>query len=70
MQDAVDFASELSELQQLAIADAQTSGGLLLAVPAESAPKLARTLGDHGVEVSAEIGAITAEHPGRIVIEQ
>ncbi len=69
VQDTVTFAAELTELEQLVIADAQTSGGLLLSVPAARATTLARALRDHGVEVVAEIGAITAENQGRIVVE-
>ena len=48
------------------LADAQTSGGLLLAVPADSGPGLLDALQRRGVEDAAVIGMVTAESHGAI----
>lgn len=55
---------DLDEYEQLLLADAQTSGGLLIAVPAERAGALHDALTARGV-LAAEIGAVTDE-PGRV----
>lgn len=50
----------------LILADPQTSGGLLLSVPAAEGPILVTRLHDAGVESAAIIGSVTEAHPGRI----
>ncbi len=55
---------DLDEAEQLVLADAQTSGGLLIAVAADRAAVLRAELAARGVLV-AEIGIITDE-PGRV----
>jgi len=42
----------------------ETSGGLLIAVPPEEAPGLLERLHAAGMEKAAEVGEVTAEHPG------
>ena len=64
------FDAALDEAQRLIMADAQTSGGLLLAVPAHQAATLVCALEDQGVPVVAEIGEITGDQSGRIIVEQ
>jgi len=55
------------EADQLLLADAQTSGGLLIAVPVERADELVRALEENGVETRAVIGEVLAGGPaGRI----
>lgn len=49
------------------LADAQTSGGLLLAVDPERVDALTRALASHGV-LGARIGAVTDGMPGRIEV--
>lgn len=44
--------------------DAQTSGGLLIAVPESKVDSLTSMLKQRGVETSAIIGEVVAEHPG------
>jgi selenide,water dikinase len=63
----VDFGA-LSESEQLLLADAQTSGGLLLAVAPERADALVTACRARGADTSAVIGALTADGPGRIKI--
>jgi selenide,water dikinase len=58
----------LPKAQQLALADAQTSGGLLIAVPENRAAALFDALELHGVS-GVEIGAVEEGHPGHIGIE-
>ena len=49
--------------------DAQTSGGLLIAVAAAEAEALLNALGQNGVEAAALVGEVTRENPGRILVE-
>jgi selenide,water dikinase len=58
---------ELSEAEQLALADAQTSGGLVVAISEERADGLLREFETRGVE-AAEIGRTAEGPPGRITI--
>ncbi len=64
------FADHLSEERQLLLADAQTSGGLLIAVAEENLEALLAGLAERNVPVQAVIGRIEpADQPGRIVVE-
>lgn len=63
----VTFAPEVSELSQLLLADAQTSGGLLLAVSPAAAEPLLEGLRAAQVE-AAQIGSLAAGD-GRIVVQ-
>jgi selenide, water dikinase len=66
LQPYVDWA-ELSRPEQLVLADAQTSGGLLMAVSEERAESLRKALADRGVR-GAEIGRTVAGPAGRISV--
>ncbi len=63
----VDFGL-LSEAEQLLLADAQTSGGLLLAVAADRADALVAACRTHGTLAAAVIGELTTGPPGHILI--
>jgi selenide,water dikinase len=63
----VDFG-DLDPAERLLLADAQTSGGLLIAVPAEQASRLAAELAARGVPAAA-IGRVTDE-PGRVRVRR
>jgi selenium donor protein len=65
-----DFDPSLTETQRLALADAQTSGGLLIACPQERADALETRLRAAGTLACARIGAFSAESPGRIRVTQ
>jgi len=54
----VDWEEEVDGVDRLVLADAQTSGGLLIAVPAERAEALKKGLEIRGVETRAQIGEI------------
>ncbi len=54
----VDWAEGVEQIDRLTLADAQTSGGLLIAVPGDRAERLKKGLGEHGVETHDAIGEI------------
>jgi selenide,water dikinase len=58
----------LDEAQQLLLADAQTSGGLLLAVAADAADALVDDLTVRGTPAAAVVGHLTDGPSGRIVV--
>jgi cysteine desulfurase NifS/selenium donor protein len=66
---SVDFAAGVPEIARLLLADAQTSGGLLLAVPAEDAQRLLAALQRNCRGPVAVIGAITGTGEGRIRVQ-
>jgi selenide,water dikinase len=65
--DVVDWGA-LPEDEQLLLADAQTSGGLLVAVAAERAGALVDALGQRNTLAAAEIGRALAGSAGHIAI--
>jgi len=68
--DWVTYAEDLTKEDQLLLCDAQTSGGLLAAVPPDSADRIVSELQRAGALHSAVVGEITARHPGKIVVER
>jgi selenide, water dikinase len=71
MEDLADdlaWAPGLSDLQRLLLCDAQTSGGLLIAVPAARADALLAELAAEGTPIAAVIGRITEGPTGRITV--
>lgn len=66
----ITWIGSFDEVEQLVLADAQTSGGLLIAVPAERAGALIATLQRHGTLAAAEIGSLEAGEPGHIIVEK
>lgn len=65
----VDFAPSIPRATRVLLADAQTSGGLLISLPPERAEDLLRNLKKRGVDSAARIGAVTRQGNGRIVVE-
>jgi len=63
----VTFAG-LDEGDQILLCDAQTSGGLLLAVPPDRLGALTSALRRRGVDPVAHVGEITSEGEGRIEV--
>jgi len=59
------FDDGVDEIDRIVLCDAQTSGGLLLAVPRDRAEALVADLAAAQVEAAA-IGEIVADHPGTI----
>jgi selenide,water dikinase len=64
--DWVEFASDVPQEEQLLLCDAQTSGGLLAAVPERLAPDVTRALASAGTLASAVVGRITGTGSGKI----
>jgi selenide,water dikinase len=64
--DRVDWAPELSSADRYLCVDAQTSGGLLLAVPAENEAALLAALKEERTPVAAVIGRVLAGKPGQV----
>ncbi len=62
----VDWADDLGPVDRIICADAQTSGGLLLAVPRENERAMLDALREEGTPVQAVIGRVVAGEPGRI----
>jgi selenide,water dikinase len=56
------------EVEQLLLADAQTSGGLLLAVAPDMVDVLVAELDARGAPAAVAIGQLTDDAPGRIVV--
>jgi selenide,water dikinase len=54
----ISFAASIDEATRLVLADAQTSGGLLLCLPAASADDAIAALHDQGVARAARIGEL------------
>ncbi|MGH2555923.1 MAG: selenide, water dikinase SelD, partial [Actinomycetota bacterium] len=57
----------LSEAEQLILADAQTSGGLLIAIAEDRASSLRAALQERGIAPN-EVGVVQAGEPGRLEI--
>ncbi len=62
------FEPALDDVQRLILADAQTSGGLLLAVPASRGRQLLAALESHHAPVAVQIGVVSEGDPGRITV--
>ncbi len=70
MDGKVEWGPGISEDEKLILADAQTSGGLLIAVPEADLGKLLEGLASHGVETRAVIGRIMEGDAGKIFVER
>jgi len=64
--ECTDFGPDVLEDEQLLLADAQTSGGLLMAVAEERAPALVAALTKRGVQARAIIGRVESGVPGEM----
>jgi selenide,water dikinase len=69
LQGAIVWNSEIRQEAQLVLCDAQTSGGLLIAVPKEKNETLLRHLRERQTPASAVIGEIVEDPEGRILVE-
>ena len=67
--DHVTFAPTLSRVDRLILADAQTSGGLLISLATGRVDVLLDELRERGVKGAAVIGRVAAKGDGRIEIE-
>jgi len=66
--DAVSFAAAVDRTTRLLLADAQTSGGLLIAVAAERADTLVAALRREATPAADVIGRVVTGKPGTIAV--
>lgn len=69
VQDHVTFAPGVSHAARLMLADAQTSGGLLISLPSSRANDLLALLRERGIENVACIGKVSGKGSGSIQVE-
>jgi selenide,water dikinase len=67
VEEFMDWSERITPDQRLVLADAQTSGGLLIAVESAAADGLVEDLRAHGVVAATPIGVFT-DHTGRIEV--
>jgi selenide,water dikinase len=65
---AVTYSAGVDEITKLMLADAQTSGGLLIALPEAKAPALLAALKKEGTPVAVVIGRVVAGQAGTIAV--
>jgi selenide,water dikinase len=65
---AVTYAARIGEAQRVLLADAQTSGGLLIAVRPERADALVAALRAEQTPAAAVIGRVSAGTAGAIAV--
>jgi selenide,water dikinase len=70
MEGKVSWGSGISEDEKLILADAQTSGGLLIAVAADRLQVLITGLESRGVGTRAVIGTVMEGEAGKIFVER
>ena len=66
--DAVSFAVGVEETTRVLLCDAQTSGGLLIAVPPDKTEALVTALARAEAPAAAVIGRVVAGPPGRVAV--
>lgn len=66
--DKAEFAATVPDHLRLVLADAITSGGLLLAVPAGKSDTLVQALQERETPAAAVIGRVAAGEPGKIAV--
>ena len=67
---SVTLPPGFAAVDQALLSDPQTSGGLLVSCAPESVAQVLAIFRRHGFEAAAEIGEITGEAPGRLVVRQ
>jgi selenide,water dikinase len=70
VKDDVQYGADVDDVSRIILCDAVTSGGLLLAVPAEQADALVAKLHERGVEAAAVVGEVVEDHPCRLVVKK
>ncbi len=70
LDEAVDFDSKITADQRLVLADAQTSGGLLISVSPEKAEQLVSALREAGTIVADDIGEMVRDEKRQIRVDK
>ena len=68
LQDSVSYAAAVTDVDRTLLADAQTSGGLLLAVAFDRVDRLRQALERESTPAAAVIGRVTAARAGSIQV--
>ena len=68
--DSVDWSEDISRTARIILCDAQTSGGLLIAIPSKYTDTLLRELRNNGVIDAACIGSFAEKGEGRIAVKK
>jgi len=68
--DSVEWGEGISRTAKIILCDAQTSGGLLISVPARKSEELLTALHQNGVTDSAAVGTFTEKGKGRIAVRR
>lgn len=68
LETSVTFGDAVGEVERVLLCDAQTSGGLLIAVPEARHAPLLRALEQERTLAAATIGRVVAGSPGRITV--
>jgi selenide, water dikinase len=66
----VDYDPDITDNERLLLCDAQTSGGLLAALPGDRVAQVVRELHRSGASFAALVGSIEAGSPGRIHVRR
>ena len=66
----VTWQDDIGEPERLVLADAQTSGGLLIAVPADKSDAIVKALRVRGTPAAARVGTIVAGQAGQIAVRR
>jgi selenide,water dikinase len=69
LNDWVRYDDGVDKAAQLVVCDAQTSGGMLIAVPEDRVERLIEELVARGAPCAARVGRLTEGPPGRMVVE-
>ena len=64
----IDWSDDRSRIDRVLLADAQTSGGLLIALPTDSAETLLQSLRDRQVGSASLIGHFSSNGEGEIKV--
>lgn len=70
LEHAVSWGAGLSADDKIILCDAQTSGGLLISVPAAKVDALTRELKKNGTPYAASVGEVISGDPGHIYAER
>jgi selenium donor protein len=68
--DIVEWSEDISRTARIILCDAQTSGGLLIAIPSKYTDNLLRELRNNGIIDAACIGSFTEKGEGRIAVKK
>lgn len=68
VEDRVTISDAVTKATRAVLFDAQTSGGLLVSIPAENAERFVEHLHSRGIAAATIVGRITGESEGRIEV--